>query len=86
MCCNLITLKIMHLIFIYLGILFGILLEGEMIMLSAIIAAHHGYLKFWLVIVIGATGTYCSLFDLYAWLTIFHYDRITSRNVFSLRI
>lgn len=50
----------MHLIFIYLGILFGILLEGEMILLSAIIAAHHGYLKFWLVIVIGVAGTYCS--------------------------
>jgi membrane protein DedA with SNARE-associated domain len=50
----------MHVIFIYLGILFGIFLEGEMIMLSSIIAAHHGYLNFFIVIIIGIVGTYCS--------------------------
>jgi len=46
-----------HLILIYIGILFGILLEGEMIMLSAIIAAHRGYLHIWIVIAIGFFGT-----------------------------
>ena len=34
----------MHLVVIYLGILFGIFLDGEMIMISSIIAAHQGYL------------------------------------------
>jgi len=33
-----------------------------MIMISSIIAAHHGYLKLWLVIVIGIIATYCSDF------------------------
>ncbi len=50
----------MHIIIIYLGILFGIFIEGEMIMISSIIAAHHGYLNLWLVVVLGLSGTYCS--------------------------
>jgi membrane protein DedA with SNARE-associated domain len=50
----------MHIILIYFGMLFGIFLEGEMVMISAVIAAHHGYLDIWIVLVIGLIGTYCS--------------------------
>jgi membrane protein DedA with SNARE-associated domain len=50
----------MHIVIIYLGIFFGVFLEGEMIMLSSIIAAHHGYLNIWLVIGIGIIGTFSS--------------------------
>lgn len=50
----------MHIIFVYIGILFGIFLEGEMIMISSVIAAHHGYLNIWLVVILGVLGTYCS--------------------------
>ena len=50
----------MHLIIIYTGILIGIVLEGEMIMMSSLIAAHSGYLNLWMVIVIGFTGTLAS--------------------------
>jgi membrane protein DedA with SNARE-associated domain len=50
----------MHVIFIYIGIFFGILFEGEMVMISSVIAAHHGYLSLWLVIPIGMIGIYCS--------------------------
>ncbi len=50
----------MHIILVYIGILLGIFIEGEMIMISSIIAAHHGYLNLWLVIVIGIVGTYGS--------------------------
>lgn len=53
-------LLFMHVIFIYIGIFFGILFEGEMVMISSVIAAHHGYLSFWLVILVGMTGIYCS--------------------------
>lgn len=52
----------MHLFLIYIGILFGVFLEGEMIMISSIIAAHHGYLNIWLVVFIGILGTYVSDF------------------------
>jgi len=45
---------------IYIVIFLGIFLEGEMIMISSIIAAHHGHLNIWLVIVIGILGTYSS--------------------------
>jgi len=48
----------MHVILIYIGIFFGIFLEGEMIMISSIIAAHQGYLNLWLVVAIGITTTY----------------------------
>jgi membrane protein DedA with SNARE-associated domain len=47
-------------IIIYVGMFFGVFLEGEMIMISSVIAAHHGYLNFWLVAVLCVTGTYCS--------------------------
>ena len=47
----------MHIILIYIGILLGVLLEGEMIMLSSIIAAHRGYLSIWIVLGIGFFGT-----------------------------
>jgi membrane protein DedA with SNARE-associated domain len=50
----------MHLFFIYIGVFFSILLEGEMVMISSVIAAHHGYLSFWLVIPIGMSGIYLS--------------------------
>ena len=50
----------MHIILIYLGIMVGIFLEGEMIMISSVIAAHHGYLNLWAVVVLGLAGTYAS--------------------------
>ncbi len=50
----------MHLILIYLGIFAGIFFEGEMVMITSVIAAHHGHLNLWIVIAIGLTGTYCS--------------------------
>jgi membrane protein DedA with SNARE-associated domain len=50
----------MHIIFIYIGILVGVFFEGEMIMLSSIIAAHHGYLNFIIVFLIGIIGTFGS--------------------------
>jgi len=51
---------LIHLILIYIVILFGIFLEGEMIMISSIIAAHHGHLNLWLVVTLGVIGTYSS--------------------------
>jgi len=50
----------MHIILAYIGMFCGIFLEGEMVMISSVIAAHHGYLNFWLVIPIGIIGTYTS--------------------------
>ena len=50
----------MHLLLIYIGIFFGIFVEGEMIMISSVIAAHHGYLNLWIVVAIGIAGTYAS--------------------------
>ena len=50
----------MHLILVYIGIFCGIFFEGEMVMVSSVIAAHHGYLKLWIVFTIGVTGTYAS--------------------------
>lgn len=50
----------MHLIPIYIALFFGILFEGELVMISSIIAAHHGYLNLWLVVAIGMTGTFGS--------------------------
>lgn len=50
----------MHVILIYIGILLGIFLEGEMIMISSVIAAHHNYLNLWIVVPVGAVGTYFS--------------------------
>jgi membrane protein DedA with SNARE-associated domain len=50
----------MHIVFIYIGVFFGILFEGEMVMISSVIAAHHGYLSFWLVIPVAMLGIFCS--------------------------
>jgi len=50
----------MHIILIYAGIFAGIFFEGEMVMISSVIAAHHGYLKLWIVITIGLVGTFSS--------------------------
>jgi membrane protein DedA with SNARE-associated domain len=48
----------MHIIIIYIGIFFGLFLEGEMVLISAVIAAHHGYLILWIVVTLGVIGTY----------------------------
>ena len=48
----------MHIIIIYIGIFFGLFLEGEMVLISAVIAAHHRYLILWIVIALGFVGTY----------------------------
>jgi len=50
----------MHIVLIYIGIFLGIFFEGEMIMISSIIAAHHGLLNLWVVIALGIVGTYVS--------------------------
>jgi membrane protein DedA with SNARE-associated domain len=50
----------MHIVLVYIGIFLGIFFEGEMVMISSIIAAHHGYLNLWIVITIGVAGTYIS--------------------------
>jgi membrane protein DedA with SNARE-associated domain len=50
----------MHVIFLYICVFFGILFEGEMVMISSVIAAHHGYMNIWLVILTGMAGIYCS--------------------------
>ena len=47
-------------ILIYIGIFCGIFFEGEMVMITSVIAAHHGHLKLWMVVAIGLTGTYAS--------------------------
>jgi membrane protein DedA with SNARE-associated domain len=47
----------MHIILIYIGILAGTFFEGEMVMLSSVIAAHHGHLNLWIVLFIGLCGT-----------------------------
>ena len=44
----------------YMGMFCGIFFEGEMVMVSSVIAAHHGYLELWIVFAIGLTGTYAS--------------------------
>jgi membrane protein DedA with SNARE-associated domain len=48
----------MHIILIYIGIFAGIFLEGEMIMISSVIAAHHGHLDLSLVVAIGFVATF----------------------------
>jgi membrane protein DedA with SNARE-associated domain len=50
----------MHIILVYIGIFLGIFFEGEMVMISSVIAAHHGYLNLWIVVIIGVVGTYVS--------------------------
>ena len=43
-----------------MGIFLGVFLEGEMIMISSVIAAHHHYLNLWAVVVIGVVATFAS--------------------------
>jgi membrane protein DedA with SNARE-associated domain len=50
----------MHIALVYLGILLGIFFEGEMTMISAVLAAHKGYLNIYLVFTLGITGTFGS--------------------------
>lgn len=50
----------MHIVLVYMGIFLGIFFEGEMVMISSVIAAHHGYLNLWVVIIAGIIGTYTS--------------------------
>lgn len=50
----------MHLVIIYITIFAGIILEGEMVMLSSVIAAHKGNLNLWIVMFIGFSGTLAS--------------------------
>ena len=50
----------MHIILVYLGILLGIFFEGEMTMLSSVVAAHNGYLNLWVVVTLGFIGTFAS--------------------------
>lgn len=47
----------MHSILLYLGILLGIFFEGELTMISSVIAAHNGYLNLWVVVALGLAGT-----------------------------
>lgn len=47
----------MHLVFIYLGIFIGVFLEGELIMITSVIASRNGNLNLWLVVLIGVLGT-----------------------------
>ena len=50
----------MHLIIVYILFFIGIFLEGEFILLSAVIAAHQGILNIWLVISIAIFATISS--------------------------
>ena len=50
----------MHLIIVYIVFFIGIFLEGEFILLSAVIAAHQGILNIWLVIPIAIFATISS--------------------------
>ena len=50
----------LHYIWIYISFFFGIFIEGELVYLSAVIAASHGYLNIWLVISIAIVATVSS--------------------------
>lgn len=50
----------MQYILTYILFFFGIFLEGEFVLLSAVIAAHQGYLNIWMVIFIAIVGTITS--------------------------
>jgi membrane protein DedA with SNARE-associated domain len=47
----------MHIILIYIGVFLGVLMEGELVMLSSVIAAHHHYVNIWVVLVMGISAT-----------------------------
>lgn len=50
----------LHYIWIYTCFFFGIFIEGELVFLSAVIAASHGYLNIWLVVGIAIIATISS--------------------------
>lgn len=50
----------MHYLLIYAGLFVSIFFEGELVLLSAVIAAHNGYLNLWLVIPIAFSATVAS--------------------------
>lgn len=50
----------LHYLWIYTCFFFGIFIEGELVFLSAVIAASHGYLNIWLVICIAIIATISS--------------------------
>jgi membrane protein DedA with SNARE-associated domain len=50
----------MHNVLVYLGILLGIFFEGEMTMISAVLAVHTGYLNIYIVFTLGIIGTFGS--------------------------
>ena len=50
----------MHYIITYILLFFGIFFEGELILLSAVIAAHQGLLNIWVVIFVAVIATITS--------------------------
>lgn len=50
----------MRTILVYVGIATGIFFEGEMTMISAVVAGHHGYVNISAVIVLGIIGAFTS--------------------------
>lgn len=48
----------MHVLALYMGVLVGIFFEGELILISSIVAAHYGYLNIWIVLIISVIATY----------------------------
>jgi len=47
----------MHLVLLYLAVVAGLFFEGEVVMISAIIAAHNGYLNLCVVLLLGILTT-----------------------------
>ncbi|WP_179022182.1 DedA family protein [Winogradskyella forsetii] len=50
----------LHYLWVYICFFFGIFIEGELVFLSAVIAASHGYLNIWLVIIVAIMATITS--------------------------
>ena len=50
----------MHWILTYILLFFGIFLEGEIVFLSAVIAAHQGILNIWIVVLVAIIATLTS--------------------------
>tara|TARA_R110002051_G_scaffold229006_1_gene291066 strand:- start:4411 stop:4956 length:546 start_codon:yes stop_codon:yes gene_type:complete len=50
----------LHYLWIYTCFFFGIFIEGELVFLSAVIAASHGYLNIWMVVGIAIIATITS--------------------------
>ena len=53
-------LVVMHLLLIYLGVLFGCFFEGEVVLISAVVAAHRGYSDLWIVYSLAVVGVFSS--------------------------